>query len=594
MRSQKVVRPAPKTSTNTWRVNLLLFFVFALSGLIIYRLFNLTFVDHESFVATAKSQYASPTAALAGRGSIYLTDASTTTGPVKKIAAANRSATFIYSNNKQLTKSPAEIVSILAPILGEETRPFLLDKLSDPTKSYQILSSNLTKSQAVKIQALKIKGVAVSSQIDRFYTLGATASQVLGFVGYDGRERVGQYGIEAFYDSELSGKKMTQKLFGNRTYSHIWDMLAFWKKDEPPATVATSVHNGGDIILSIDRDIQEMVEAKLETVIKKWSATGGIIIVQDPKSGEILALASSPSYDPNKYYDYKLGDFINPSHQVIYEPGSSFKPITMAGAIEYGAVSPDTKYTDSGQVQIGGYTIRNFDEKAYGVQTMRKVLEKSLNTGAIFAQQKMGDDPFLNNVVAFGFGQKTGIDLAWEVGGNISNLYSGRKINFATASFGQGIAVTPIQLLNAYSAIANGGKLMWPHVARQIVKSDGSIENIVPKIINSPITEKTAKLMQSMLVDVVDKGFDKARINGYHVAGKTGTAQIPDSSGGYLDNDRFIHNFVGFAPAYDARFTILIKIDKPKGIKFAADSLSPVFGDVAGYLIRYFNIPPTR
>ena len=225
---------------------------------------------------------------------------------------------------------------------------------------------------------------------------------------------------------------------------------------------------------------------------------------------------------------------------------------------------------------------------------MRQVLQKSLNTGAIFAEQKTGDDDFLNSVVAFGFGQKTGIDLAGEISGNISNLYSGRQINFATASFGQGIAVTPIQLINAYSAIANGGKLMWPHLAAKIIHTDGSETRIEPKIINSPISESTASQIQSMLVDVVDKGFDKARIAGYDVAGKTGTAQIPAPDGGYLDNDQFIHNFVGFAPAYNARFTILIKIDRPKGIKFAADSLSPVFGDIARYLIRYFNIPPTR
>jgi len=225
---------------------------------------------------------------------------------------------------------------------------------------------------------------------------------------------------------------------------------------------------------------------------------------------------------------------------------------------------------------------------------MRQVLEHSLNTGAIFTENQMGDDAFLNHVVGFGFGQKTGVDLSGEVAGNISNLYSGRKVNFSTASFGQGIAVTPLHLINAYSAIANGGKLMWPHLVKEIVYPNGTKTEIQPKIIGSPITEDTANQLRSMLVDVVDKGFDKARISGYDVAGKTGTAQIPDGKGGYLANDQFIHNFVGFAPAYSPRFTILIKMDKPKGIMFAADSLSPVFGDIARFLIRYFNIPPTR
>jgi cell division protein FtsI/penicillin-binding protein 2 len=225
---------------------------------------------------------------------------------------------------------------------------------------------------------------------------------------------------------------------------------------------------------------------------------------------------------------------------------------------------------------------------------MSEVLQKSLNTGVIFAQNKTGSDQFLNHVVAFGFGQKTGVDLGGEISGNISNLYSGREINLATAAFGQGVAVTPLQLINAYSAIANGGKLMKPQLAESIIRPDGATEQIKPEIIGAPISEETARQMQKMLVDVVDKGFDKARIKGYDIAGKTGTAQIPGGDGGYLTDDQFIHNFVGFAPAYSARFAVLIKIDKPQGIKFAADSLSPVFGDISRYLIRHFNVPPTR
>ena len=179
--------------------------------------------------------------------------------------------------------------------------------------------------------------------------------------------------------------------------------------------------------------------------------------------------------------------------------------------------------------------------------------------------------------------------------GNIANLYSGRKINFLTASFGQGIAVSPLQLINAYSAIANGGKLMHPYLVKEVVRPDGTTVKTKPTILGTPINEKTSIQLKSMLVDVVDKGFDKARIRGYDIAGKTGTAQIPDpNGGGYLADDQFIHDFVGFAPAFAPKFVVLIRMDRPKGIKFAADSLSPVFGDIARYLIRYFNIPPTR
>ena len=224
---------------------------------------------------------------------------------------------------------------------------------------------------------------------------------------------------------------------------------------------------------------------------------------------------------------------------------------------------------------------------------MTQVLEKSINTGTMFVENAVGDENFLNYIVNMGFGQKTAIDLPGEVSGDINNLYSGRKINYLTASFCQGIAVTPLQLINTYSIIANGGKLMRPYVAEKIVKEGGNEIIVQPEVVGIPISEKTAVKLQSMLVSVVDNGFDKARISGYDVAGKTGTAQIPDGSGGYSE-DQFIHNFVGFAPAYNAKFVILVKLDKPRGIAFAADSLSPVFKEIASFLINYYGIPPTR
>lgn len=571
------------------------------AGAVIYRLFNLTFVNHAAFLKTAISQQENQSAPLAGRGSIYFSDLSLGGDSGRKIAGANKSSIYLYSNNKVLIQSPAEISSILAGIINADSAS-LEKKLSPKEKSYELIAADLTEGEAEKIKNLKIKGLSISSQTVRFYPFGPSAAHALGFVGFDGKNRVGQYGIEAFFNDILKGGARSKNLdvsdWGSKAYTSVLNLFRPDKEKQSDKTQnnagLTEIAYGNDIVLSIDKNIQAMAETKLEEVLNKWSSPSGLIIIQNPSDGSILAMVSSPSFDPNHYGDYGFRDFINPANQEVYEPGSSFKPITMSAAIDSKAVRPETTYHDTGQSNIAGYTIKNFDEKSHGTQTMRNVLEKSLNTGAIFAQERTGDDKFLNYAVSFGFGQKTGIDLAGEISGNISNLYTGRKINFATASFGQGIAVTPVQLLNAYSAIANGGKLMRPHLAEKIIHSDGSETQIKPDIINSPITETTARQLQSMLVDVVDKGFDKARIRGYDVAGKTGTAQIPAPDGGYLDNDQFIHNFVGFAPAYNARFTVLIKMDRPKGIKFAADSLSPVFGDIARYLIRYFNIPPTR
>ncbi|MBI4119190.1 MAG: penicillin-binding protein 2, partial [Parcubacteria group bacterium] len=554
-----------------------------------YRLFNLTYVQHARLVESAKSQYNNPAALLAGRGNIYFSDFSP---GGKKIAAANKSSFFLYSNNNAVfSKEAAEKI---APILNQETGVLEL-LLNQKDKSYLVIARDLSREQADKIKILKLSGLTVASGIDRFYANGTLASTVLGFVGFDGNRRVGQYGVESSYDNVLSGETRTQNLWGNKTYSDVFKSLKFWSREDDELENAESQNeDGSDVVLTINADIQSMVEIKLDALLKKWDARSGSIIVEDPATGAILAMASSPSFNPNSYAEYKLEDFINPNVQEVFEPGSSFKPVTMSGAIDSGAVTPDTTYNDTGEKRVGGYTIRNFNEKANGIQTMRQVLQHSLNTGAIFAQEKTGDDTFLNYVVNFGFGQKTGVDLKGEVFGNISNLYSGRKINFLTASFGQGIAVTPLQLINAYAAIANGGKLMRPYLVKNIIRSDGSVIKTEPVILGAPITEKTSVKLKTMLVDVVEKGFDKARIAGYDVAGKTGTAQIPDPRGGYLDNDQFIHDFVGFAPAYSPKFVVLIKMDRPKGIKFAADSLSPVFGDIARNLIRYFNIPPTR
>ncbi len=410
------------------------------------------------------------------------------------------------------------------------------------------------------ISSLKTVPIATTSKVGldvkRVYSKGPFASQVLGFVGFQGIDRVGQYGVEGYHDDALLD---------------------------------------GDIVLTIDPNIQSYVESRLNEVLRKYSSEGGTAIVQDPKTGAILAMASSPSFDPNHYSDYSLERYLNSNVQKQFEPGSSFKAITMAAALDTGSVTPDTTYTDTGVLEVGGYKIRNYNDESNGVQTMRQVLDKSLNTGAAFAQRRTGNDKFLNYVVGFGFSQKTGIDLAGEISGNISNLYQNRQVNFSTASFGQGIAVTPLQLINAYSAIANGGKLMRPYVVKEIVYADGTRKQTLPKIIGTPIREQTAGTLTAMLVDVVDHGFDQGRVSGYDVAGKTGTAQIPDKvNGGYLEDNQYIHDFVGFAPAYAPRFVILLKMVRPQGIKFASRSLSPVFSDIAEYLLRYFKIPPTR
>ena len=553
-------------------------FVLVVAGLVGYRLFVLSVVNHSAYSRTAQAQNENISNVIA-RGNIYLSNG----GSETILAATNKKFPLAYVVPSQV-ESKEGAIEALSNILGidqEEVR----QKLNSKSENLKVITRRITNQQVDEIKNLKIKGVGVSYELDRFYPGDRLASNVMGFLGYRPEGiRAGQYGVEEYYDQDLFGKE-----------TNIYNFLAvnpFSFFNKKPAT-ESQFDKPNDIVLTIDKNIQIFTEDRLKNIIEKWKAEKGVVIVQEPKSGKILAMASWPNFNPNEYKNFEPRYFLNGVTQEVYEPGSSFKPVTMSAGLDLAKITPQTTYEDKGFLNISGYAIHNFSNKVFGLQTMTQVLEKSINTGVMFVENLIGDDNFLDYVVNMGFGQKTGVDLPGEVSGDITNLYSGRKINYLTASFGQGIAVTPLQLLNAYSTIANGGKLMRPHILDKIIKEGGEEVLTKPEIVSIPISEKTAVKLQSMLVGVVDNGFDKARITGYDIAGKTGTAQIPDGSGGYSENE-FIHNFVGFAPAYNAQFAILIKMDKPQGIAFAADSLSPTFKEIATFLINYYGIPPTR
>ncbi|OHA49292.1 MAG: hypothetical protein A3B75_02375 [Candidatus Terrybacteria bacterium RIFCSPHIGHO2_02_FULL_43_14] len=313
----------------------------------------------------------------------------------------------------------------------------------------------------------------------------------------------------------------------------------------------------------------------------------------DPITGAVRAMASYPNFNLNNYSEVEdAGVYANPAVSHIFEPGSVFKPITLAAGLDSKAITPSTTFENTGSVKIGNYTISNVVQEAIGTRTMTETLEESLNTGAIFAEQKTGDETFKKYVQDFGFDEKTGIDLFAETQGNIANLSENRPINFATASFGQGIAVTPIAMANAISAIANNGQLMRPYVVQVIRHANGQEEKTVPKVIRKILSQRTVTDLTAMMVSVVRNGTGKrAQIEGYTIAGKTGTAQVANSDRrGYSDKD--IHTFAGFFPAFDPKVLIFIKLDDPKGVRYAEGSAVPLFKEIAQYLITYYSIPP--
>ena len=540
------------------------------------RLFSLQIVRHNFYTALARGQHEVLQKLIPRRGEIFIQEKGNIWHPL----ATNRDyQTVFLAPNKVLDKNEvAEKLSSLLDIPQEK----ILDKLKDPDDPYEPLKSKLDDEAAEKIKSLNLAGVHLISESWRWYPQGALASSVLGFVGIGGNEKIGQYGLEQYYQKELEGTNGFLK--SERDAAGRWLLLGDY--DLQPAD------NGSALYLTLDQNIQYVVEQKFKAVLEKWGASGGCAIVLEPKTGALKAMASFPDFDPNEYQKVKEPDnFMNSCTQKLYEPGSVFKPVVMAAGLDTGKISPETTYTDTGSVQIGGYTIKNAQEKVYGLSTMTKVLEKSINTGAIYVERLIGGETFRNYIEAFGFDEVCGIDLAGEVRGNLINIRENREINFATATFGQGISMTALQMVSAIGAIANDGKLMQPHLVAKIVAANGEEKQIESRVIRQVISSQTASQLTAMLVSTVRNGYDKIKIKGYFIAGKTGTAQIPNQDKrGY--SEETVHSFVGYAPAYNPQFLIFLKMDKPRGIQFASESLAPVFADLAQYLFNYYEIPP--
>lgn len=554
------------------------FVIFMILGLgVISRLFYLQIMQYREFSEIASRQAQNGELATPRRGAIYFQDKD---GNLQA-AALNKNLYTLSAVPKEI-QDPVIAAQELAPILTLDEES-IREKLSRPNDTYEIITRKVDDEAVLKIRPLGLKGIYLEIESRRIYPGDDLASHVLGFVKFDNDKESGQYGIERYFQRELAGEDGFWEGVDN-SLSSIW--MVSKRIINPPK-------DGKSIVLTVDYNIQRKAEEKLKFLIEKWRPENGSITIVDPITGKILALAASPGFNPNNYgKTASVGIFLNHVVESTYEMGSVMKPITMASAINENAVKPDTTYEDSGEVRIKGYTIKNYDLKAHGSQTMTGVLEKSLNTGAVFAQQKLGNDKFLEYIKRFGFGEKTGIKLPGEVLGNISNLKTGRDIEFATASFGQGIAVSPLQMIMAESAIANGGNLMRPYIVEKIVDDSGAEQSFGPEVRRQVISKETSEALSKMLVSVTRQGFEnRAGVKGFFVASKTGTAQVPNTNGRGYSAD-VIHSFMGYAPAFNPKFLIFMQMNRPKGVNFASTSLSPTFHDLAEYILNYYEIPP--
>ncbi len=583
------------------RLNILQGGIFLLIIIIIFRLFYIQIIKHDKYQELAITQHLMIKDIQANRGEIFALkdEASKELAPL----AVNQVYYEIFVDPSEITR-PRNISDILAELLDLESDQ-IYEKVNKENRKYEKILNNIEED---KINILKDKldlllldinkdkatkdkvsstGVYWKKEVLRYYPDQEIGAHILGFLGYsqDGYTRVGKYGLEAYWQRELAG--ISGIVEGEKSLSG--KLLSFTNNK-------STVEHGADLILTIDHNIQYTACKALERAVINYDAQSGSVIIMETKTGAIKGMCNYPSFDPNKYNEVESSDVYNNNalyHN--YEPGSVMKSISMAIAMETEHITADTIYNDEGEIKFaGGYTIRNSDLKAHGLVDMTEVLASSLNTGIIFATSEIHNKVFEDYMQKFGFGQEVGLEISQDSKGDISLLAKRGDIYKATASYGQGITVTPLQMINAINVLANNGNLVQPYIINKIEYTDEISETFEPQIIRKVISDSTASTLAAMMVNVIDSGHaGKAGVEGYYIAGKTGTAQVAGESGKY-DLNKTIHNFVGFAPVDNPKFTMITKLDYPTAARFSADTAAPLFGDIAKFLLAYYNIPPNK
>lgn len=503
----------------------------------------------------------------------------------------------LYIDRRAWARSPAtarDVANKLAVYLAAQpsavipgtpvTADGLYASFMDPNKDpIELLAAGLEYNIGHEIEDLGLFGVTLAGANKRFYPEGDIGSALLGFLG---RDHLGLAGIEADLDSWLAGAPGA--LYFER--SGGGQPIAFGKNRIEPGIP------GSDVRLTIDRYIQRLIENELDFLMKAHSASGGSIIVMDPMTGAILGMASRPTF---KLSELDLGApdlslYRNRAVTDLYEPGSVIKTLTMATAIDLGLVNPNTTYFDAGSVEKGGYTFKNWDFSANGIQTMTQLLQKSLNTGSIWLSDLIGATRLYDALARYGFGESTHSGFGGEAEGLVrTNKEDGwYPSDLATNSYGQGMAATPLQVITAVSSIINGGKLMRPYVVSEIDGPAGR-RTYDPVVVRQTVSRETSATMRKMLNDVVDgvQGH-RAQVKGYSVGGKTGTTLVSIPTGYALDST--IASFVGFAPADAPKFIMLVKIDQPQDDPLGGVVAAPVFGRLAPQILNYLNVAPSQ
>lgn len=560
------------------RLKVLAIGIFSFGLLLGVKLYFVQIVHGESFANRADEQYVEESS-IFDRGSIFFEDKNG-----ERIAAATLAGGYVLAINPSLINDADRAYEALAPFVNMPKEKFVA-KASLEDDPYEEIARSLSEEDKNTIDALDLNGVNLYREYWRFYPGGEMAAQTLGFVAYDEDKQVGRYGLESSYEEVLS--RDSGNLYVNffaEIFSHVDTALSSEKSGE------------GDIVLTIDPAVQGALENVLGKIKGEWSSERTAGIIMDPKTGAIYAIGENPSFNLNEFGDTSdISIFSNTLVERVYEMGSIVKPLTVAAGLDAGVITANTVYEDKGSITLNGRKISNYDGRARGVVPMQEVLSQSLNTGVTDIMLRLGTKRFGEYFRSFGLGEKTGIDLPGETPGLIDNLESPREIEYATASFGQGIALSPIGITRALAALSNGGVLVTPHVVKKVEYTVGyakETDTPEPKRVLKP---ETSEEITRMLVKVVDEALlgGTVALDEHSIAAKTGTAQISSPGGGYYD-DKFLHSFFGYFPAFEPRFLIFLMNVEPSGARYASETLTHPFMDLAKFLIQYYEVPPDR